>query len=51
MKDYKQIGDKIVDNLGKNLKIVDKSFLIEAFQKENFQISDEKAELLFRFYE
>lgn len=51
MQDYEQIGDKIVDNLGKNLKIVDKSFLTEAFQRENIQISDEKAELLIRFYE
>lgn len=40
-----------MDNLENNLKIVDKSFLIKAFQKENVQISDEKAELLFRFYE
>ena len=48
---YKQIGDKIVDNLENNLKIVDKSFVVEAFHKENFQISDEKAELLLHFYE
>lgn len=51
MRDYKQIGDKIVDNLVNNSKIVDKSLLTRAFQKENFQISDEKAELLLRFYE
>lgn len=40
-----------MDNLEKSLKNVDKSFLTETFQKENFQISDEKAELLLRFYE
>ncbi len=40
-----------MDNLEKNLEIVDKCFLTEAFQRENFQISEKKADLLICFYQ
>ena len=40
-----------MDNLDNYLEIVDKSFLIETFRRKNFQISEEKAELLIHFYQ
>lgn len=40
-----------MDNLENNFEIVDKYFLTETFQKENFQISEKKAELLIYFYQ